>query len=130
MGCKRSIARVQGDAWSNMVGGVQYNLLGVDVVVNPQVLIAEEIAKIARSHGALEVIDIANERIELVQLELDDARRLLHKPLSKVTLPAQTLVAAVVRDGELFVPGGADVLLPGDRVYLIGTPENMEKAED
>ncbi len=130
MGCKRSIARVQGDAWSDMVGGVQYNLLGVDVVVNPQVLIAEEIAKIARSHGALEVIDIANERIELVQLELDETSRLLHKPLAKVTLPPQTLVAAVVRDSELFVPGGADVLLPGDRVYLIGTPEHMEKAED
>ena len=131
LGCKRSIARVQGDAWSEMTGGgIQYDLLGVDVVVNPQVLIAEEIAKIARSHGALEVIDIANERIELAQVELDETCRLLHKPLAKLQLPPQTLVAAVVRDRELFVPGGADVLLPADRVYLIGSPEHMEAAED
>lgn len=130
MGCKRAIARVQGDAWSDMLGGIGYDILGVDVIVNPQVLIAEEIAKIARSHGALEVIDIANERLELVQMELDESCRLLHKPLAKVPLPRQTLVAAVVREGELFVPGGADVLLPGDRVYLLGTPEHMAKAED
>jgi trk system potassium uptake protein TrkA len=40
------------------------------------------------------------------------------------------LVAAVVRDGDVFVPGGADVLLPDDQVYIIGLPEHIEAAED
>src|SRR5690606_29684720 len=39
-------------------------------------------------------------------------------------------VGAVVRDRELFVPGGADVLLPDDRVYLLGLPEEVEQASD
>ena len=130
MGAKRSIARVQSRVWGHGDSGVYYGMLGVDAVINPRVLLAQEIAKITRSHGALEVIDLANERIELVQVGLHENSRMLHKPLANLTLPPNTLVAAVVRDGELFVPGGADVLLPGDRIYLIGLPENVEAAED
>ena len=36
--------------------------------------------------------------------------------------------AAVVRDGDLFVPGGNDVLLSGDRIYMVGLPERIPSA--
>ncbi|MFK7930045.1 MAG: Trk system potassium transporter TrkA [Myxococcota bacterium] len=130
LGAKRAIARVQGQAWSDEREGVQYGMLGVDVVLNPRLLLAMEIAKIARSHGALEVIDLANARVEMVQIELNKSCRLLKKPLAKLNLPAQTLIAAIVRNGELSVPGGSDVLLEGDRIYLLGQPESVEQAED
>ena len=130
LGAKRVVARAQGDEWARWTEGVRYGLLGVDVVINPRVLVGHELAKIARSHGANEVIDLAEDRIELVQIELGESTRLTNKPLSKLELPEGTLVAAVVRSGELFVPGGADVLLPGDRVYLIGRPSGILQAED
>ncbi|MFW5738958.1 MAG: Trk system potassium transporter TrkA [Myxococcota bacterium] len=133
LGAKRVIARAQSAAWATRDEAVQYGLLGVDVVVNPRVLVAQELAKIARSHGALDVINLANERIELVQVVLGERTRMLNKPLAKLQLPRQTLVAAVVRSGQLFVPGGADVLLDvmeaqdlftsrkaADRVCIIG----------
>lgn len=134
LGARRAVARVQGNEWSGaaeheLPAGVQYGLLGVDVVFNPRVLLAQEVAKIAQSQGALEVIDLANDRIEVVQVELGEQGRLLHKPLMKLQLPKGVLVGAVVRDGQLFVPGGADVLLPQDRVYLMGLPEQMMEAE-
>ena len=133
MGAKRVIARVQSNAWSGKTDGaegVSYGLLGIDVVFNPRVLLAQEITKIARSHGALEVLDLANGRIEVVQMELNEHTKVLHKTLANLPLPSQVLVGAVVRDGELFVPGGADVLLPKDRIYLIGKPGQMVQAED
>ena len=135
LGAHRAVARVQGNEWSGateeeLPAGVQYGLLGVDVVFNPRVLLAQEVAKIAQSHGALEVIDLANDRIEVVQVELANQGRLLHKPLAKLQLPKGVLVGAVVRDGQLFVPGGADVLQARDRIYLIGLPEQMNEAED
>lgn len=130
LGAKKVVARVQGEAWSSKREGVSYGLLGVDVVVNPRLLLAQEIAKIARSHGALEVIDLANDRVELVQMELSSSCRMLKKPLSRLDLPKDTLVAAIVRDGELSVPGGADVLRANDRIYLLGRRESIEQAED
>ena len=132
LGAKRVIARVQSDTWAHCTDqcGVQYNFLGVDVLLNPRVLLAQEIAKIARSHGALEVIDLAADRVELVKMRLDRGSRMLHKPLAKLSMPDSTLVAAIVRDGEVIVPGGGDVLLPDDQVYLIGLPDHITSAED
>lgn len=130
IGAKRTIARLQGKEYSNFEEGIQYGMLGIDVVVNPRVLVAQEIAKIARSHGALDVLGLAGNRIEVVQLELKANSKVLHKPLTNLSLPEQVLVAAVVRDRELFVPGGADVLLPGDRVYLVGRTGHMEVVEE
>lgn len=129
-GAKRTIARVQRRVWGQGDAGVYYGLLGIDAVINPQVLIAQEIAKITRSHGAIEVLDLANDRVELAQVAIEDWSRMTHKPIAELKIPRGVLVAAVVRAGEVRVPGGADVLLPGDRVYLIGRREEMEAAED
>ena len=128
LGAKHVVARVQGNEWAQLTEGVRYGLLGVDVVINPRVLVAQELSRIASSHGATDVIDLAQDRVELVQIELDESR-MLNKPLSSLELPDGALVSAVVRDGELFVPGGGDVLLKGDRIYLIGLPKDVLAAE-
>ncbi|MBZ0119943.1 MAG: Trk system potassium transporter TrkA [Sandaracinaceae bacterium] len=130
LGARKVIARVQGNAWAKTTEGVRHGLLGVDVVINPRVLVAHELTRIARSHGALDVLDLAQDRLALVQIELGEAARHTHKPIMKLNLPGQTLVAAIAREGELLVPGGGDVLLPGDRVYLMGTADSILQAED
>ena len=132
MGARRVIARVQGNEWAGTDdgAGVHYGLLGVDVVFNPRVLLAQELAKIAQSHGALEVVDVANSRIEVVQMELGTSSRMLQRTLKNLGLPRGVLIGAIVRDGELRVPGGGDVLRPQDRIYLVGTPDTMLQAED
>jgi len=131
MGAKKVIARVQSDNWADCTSqsGVMYDYLGVDVVLNPRVLVAHEISKIARSHGATEVIEVAT-GVELVRMHVGDDAEAANKPLSKLAMPTGTLVAAVVRDGDVFVPGGADILRPGDGLYIIGKPARVELAED
>lgn len=129
LGAKRVMARTQGDNWARWSEGVRYGVLGVDVVINPRVLVAQELARIARSHGAVDVIDLAHQRVELAQVILGEHARVGNKPISKLNLPRSAKVVAVVRKGELFVPGSADVLLPEDRVYLLGTPEDVLAAE-
>ncbi|MEZ4318176.1 MAG: Trk system potassium transporter TrkA [Myxococcota bacterium] len=132
LGAKRAVARVEGRQWGtdDDSTGVDYGFLGVDVVFNPKLLLARELAKIAQSHGATQVIDVADDRIEIVSVDLDDSFRRTNTSLSRMRLPEGVLVAAIVRDGELRVPGGADVLEPGDRIYLCGLPQQMLKAED
>lgn len=132
LGAKRTVARVEGRQWgaSEDSHGVEYGLLGVDVVFNPKLLIARELAKIAQSHGAAEVIELANDRVEIVAIDLDEESRRTHQPLSRIPFPTGMLIVAVVRDNDLFVPGGNDVLLPGDRIYMAGLPEQLLMAED
>ena len=132
LGAKRAIARVEGREWGvdDDSTGVEYGFLGVDVVFNPKLLLARELAKIAQSHGATQVIDVADDRIEIVSVDLDEGFRRKNTSLARMRLPEGVLVVAIVRDGELRVPGGADVLESGDRVYLCGLPQQMLQAED
>ncbi|MEO0322608.1 MAG: Trk system potassium transporter TrkA [Myxococcota bacterium] len=128
LGATRVVARAQGNEWARWTEGIRYGLLGVDVVINPRVLVGQELGRVARSHGASDVIDLAQDRVELVQMTM--TTRMANKPLAKLQLPEDALVAAYVRDGDVVVPGGADVLLPGDVVYLIGRPAAILQAED
>jgi trk system potassium uptake protein TrkA len=130
LGAARTIVRVQAAHNSEPGSGIRRGMLGLDVTLNPRVLVAEEMARIARSHGALDVLGLLGDRVELVAVELPGDSRVLHKPLAQLQLPTQTLVAAVVRDRELFVPGGADVLLPGDRCWLLGRAGKLEPVQD
>ena len=130
LGAKRTVARIQGTEYTGDDRGVHQDLLGIDVVINPRILIAQEIAKIARSHGALDVLGLVDNQVELVQMRLPEKSKMLHKSLSSLSIPKETLVVAVVREDELFVPGGSDVLLPGDRIYVIGRAGQMEAVED
>ncbi|MCA9533141.1 MAG: Trk system potassium transporter TrkA [Myxococcales bacterium] len=129
LGAKQAVARAQGDEWANWTEGIRYGLLGVDVVINPRVLVAQELARVARSHGASDVIDLSQDRVELVQIELAGESRLFNKALKSIDMPSNALVAAIVRDGVLEVPGGDDVFQKGDRVYLIGSPDGVLAAE-
>ncbi|MEZ4288971.1 MAG: Trk system potassium transporter TrkA, partial [Polyangiales bacterium] len=128
LGAKHVIARAQGNEWARWKEGVRYGMLGVDVVINPRVLVATELARIARSYGASDVVEISQGRLELVQIELDESR-LLNRPLASLDLPKDIVIAAIVRDGELFVPGEADVIMRDDRLYLIGAPQQLLSAE-
>lgn len=49
------------------------------------------------------------------------------EPLRALSLPADTLVVVVERDGERMIPKGATVLARGDRVTLIGTPAGIDQ---
>lgn len=124
LGATRAVARVQGADWTHIGGedGVAMGLLGVDAVFNPRVLAARELARIARSAGALEVFELAEGRVEVLQVEVAAGTRGCGRPLVDLRLPPGTRVGAVVRTGRLFVPGGADVLRAGDRIFLVGRP--------
>jgi trk system potassium uptake protein len=130
LGAKRTVARIQGTEYTGENRGIHQDMLGIDVVINPRILIAQEITKIARSHGALDVLGLVGNQVELVQMRLPEKSKMLHKSLANLPIPKETLVVAVVRDEELFVPGGSDVLLPGDRIYVIGRTGQMESCED
>ena len=110
--------------------GLHYGMFGIDMVVNSHILAADEMFDIARSHGALDVHMFANNRVELAEVELPTDSAVLGVPLQQLRLPEQTRVGAVIRDGRLFMPRGADTLESGDRVYLFGRTGRMSAIED
>ncbi len=130
LGARHAIARIHHTEYTGETLGINRNMLGIDMVITPRIIVAHEIAKIARSHGALDVIGFVGNSVEMVLLQLPSKSKMLHKALANLHLPKESLIAAIVRDDELFVPGGSDVLLPDDRIYLVGKAGEMDPVVD
>ncbi len=129
LGAKKTIARVSDPAYFEEHRGIIAGMMGIDLVINPQALIALEMHKIVRSINAVAVEDFADNRIEMIQLPVEDVTLAINRPLRDVKLPSNTLIAALIRNHELLVPGGDDAILPGDEVLAVGRIDQIPQVE-
>jgi trk system potassium uptake protein len=130
LGTKKVIARVSSQDYIEGQTGFYHNILGIEMVISPQVLAAIEFQKQIRSIGAVLVENYAENRIELIQLPLDEQLKVVGKRLQEISMPEGTLVAAILRSGNLIIPRGGDELLLNDEVFIIGKVSSIPKAEE
>lgn len=129
LGAKRTIARVSETAYYEDERGMVAGLMGIDLLINPNALIAIEMHKIIRSSSAVAVEDFADNRIEMIQLPIGKKSPLLDKQLKDIKLPDNTLIAALIRDKDIIVPGGSDSIRLEDEVLFVGKIEQIPKVE-
>jgi len=129
LGAKKVIARVSSQDYVKGETGFYHDILGIEMVISPQVLAAVEFQKQVRSIGAVMVENYAENRIELIQLQLNEQLKVVGKTLKEISMPEDTLVAGILRDDQLIIPSGDDELLLNDEVFIIGKVESMTKVE-
>ncbi|MBU1319420.1 MAG: Trk system potassium transporter TrkA [candidate division Zixibacteria bacterium] len=130
LGAKKTIARISSREYLEGESGVYHDVMGIDLVICPQILSALEITKLVKSVGALMVENFAENRVELIQLKLNEQLKIVGKTLKEVTMPPNTLIAAVARDDRVIIPSGDDELLLNDEVLVIGMIEAIEQVEE
>ncbi len=129
MGADATIARVADPKYFEEERGSFTGLMGIDLVVNPDALVALEMHKIVRSANAVAVEDFADNRVEMIQLPVDEGTFVVNRPLKDIKLPANTLVAAIIRDDDVMVPGGTDVIRAEDELLIVGRVERIPEVE-
>lgn len=72
----------------------------------------------------LNLLPIAEGRVNVTELLLDENSPVVGKLLRDISLPENALVAVLIRKDQAIVPRGGCELLNGDRLLLITLPEN------
>jgi len=130
LGAQKVVARVSSQDYIKGETGFYHNILGIEMVISPQVLAAVEFQKQIRSIGAVMVENYAENRIEVIQLPLDEQLKVVGKRLMEIGMPPGALVAGILRDDELIIPSGQDELLLNDEVFIIGKVDAIPRAEE
>lgn len=130
LGARKTIARISSREYLEGESGVYHDVMGVDLVICPQILSALEVTKLVKSVGALMVENFAENRVELIQLKLNEQLRVVGQTLKDVIMPPNTLIAAISRDGRVIIPSGDDELLLNDEVLVIGNIEAIDEVEE
>jgi trk system potassium uptake protein TrkA len=130
LGAKKVIARVDSSDYLPDTRGFYQGLYGIDLVISPEILSAAEISKLTVYLGAAYIEEFADDRVMLMQLKQTAKEGVTGIPLSSLKIPANLLVAAIIRDDKLIIPSGDTVLQEGDRVSVIGKKENIRKGAE
>jgi trk system potassium uptake protein TrkA len=101
-------------------------LIDVDFMVSSELATAQEIASAIAIPAARDTAMFAAGQVQLAEFDVpreDGATRgLVGRPLGTATLPEDSTVACIVRDGELVPTRSGTSVLPGDRVVVIASP--------
>ena len=101
----------------------------IDVLISPEQLITQHIARLIEYPGALQVLDFAGGRAQLVATRAEPGGLLVGQQLSslKQHLPAggDARIAAIYRQGELLVPDGRTVIEENDTVFFVAARRHI-----
>lgn len=105
-------------------------VIGIDSTVNTRISTVNAILRLVRRGGILSVATFHGIDAEAIEVEIGAGDKLTDKPLRKLKLPEDALVAAVVRGREVFVPYGDSVISPGDRIIVFALPHAIKAIEN
>lgn len=133
LGAKQTIARVRSGDYLAEDQKQTFSDLGIDVLISPQQLAAEEIHRLVAQCSFTDVFEFEKGKINLVGISIDETSRLINVRISDLPslAPELTLnVIAILRGHRTIIPEGATVLRMGDHVYFITKKENISRLEE
>ena len=125
MGAKHTIARVRNPDYRRDAALLKREI-GMDMVINPDLAAAREIARILSFPSASSVEPFAGGRIDMIGIQVTERDRFYGVALSEFhrIRSAEVLICAAQRGDECIIPNGNFVLQNGDQVTFLATQEN------
>ncbi len=102
--------------------------LPIDVLISPEELVTSYIRRLIEHPGALQVLDFANGKVQLVGVRAYYGGALVGHELRELRehMPGiQTRVAAIFRRGKPIIPEGDTVIEADDEVFFIAARKNI-----
>lgn len=92
---------------------------GVDVAVSPTEIITTIIEEEMTLGDLVTLLKLKGGEVALTELILGEDSRAAGRTLSELELPGGAVIVAVMRGGEVIIPGGATRLKAGDEVLAV-----------
>ena len=96
-----------------------FELLGIKPAISATDLILRLIEHEVPKYGLVHLLDLPEERLEIIELEVADGCPAAGSRVRDLGLPDGSLVISILRDGGGFVPHGESVIQAGDEVLLV-----------
>jgi trk system potassium uptake protein TrkA len=96
-----------------------FELLNIQPAVSATDLILRLIEHEVPKYGLVHLLDLPQERLEIIELEVADGSPAAGQMVRDLGLPDGSLVISVLREGSGFVPAGDSVVQAGDEVLLV-----------
>ena len=115
LGAKKRMAVVTRSDYANVIGR-----LGIDEVVSPRTVMAKQVIGLLNTGPIVfRNMSLLSGGIEILELEVMRDSPVTKGSLLEVALPTNTLLAAVLREGYIYLPNAKSILKQGDTVVAL-----------
>lgn len=125
LGVEHTIARIRTPEYSTSVN-ILKDELGLSMLINPESLTANQIAKALSIPSAMDATTFLKGRVQLVSFKVKE-----NSPLDKVTISSiskkveNLIICAIERDEKIIVPSGNTKLQANDTIFVSGTHKSI-----
>ena len=117
------LARIRAGIYTNYGHLLTGEEVGITKIINPDEEVVNSILRLMSVPGAVEINEFAGGKIRLIGINLPDESPVVGTKLldlrAKIGDDLGIVIAALVRDDKLIIPGGLDVIRKGDVVYFV-----------
>jgi trk system potassium uptake protein TrkA len=126
LGVKRAIARVRNPEYAEELSLIKEQI-GLDLVINPELAAAEEIARSMGFSSAINVETFAKGRVRMVDLKVTEEMSIAGKSIKDIDKESSStvLIGVIIRNDEVIVPNGSSIIQENDHIYVIGKPSSV-----
>ena len=123
------VARVRSHEFEDWRRIADDNELGIDLIIHPESDAIERILRVVNVPGVSDIIDFADGKVKLFGMNVERNSWFAGKTLEELDAagpPENSLVALIFRGQQVMIPHGAQVVLPGDHIYVCTTKKNLD----
>lgn len=131
MHVKKAITRVKSDDLQGML-----DELGIENNVSPKQVVADVIISYIRAlantvgSNVLTLYRLVNNQVEALEFAAKKQARFYNQPLKTLKIKKNCLIACIIRQNEVIIPGGDSHIALGDNVVVVTTHKNFDDLAD
>lgn len=126
---EKTVARVRSHEYAEEYSWKKGAFSGIDLVINPDLVTAKEIAKLIDVPEALDVVYYAEGKVQLLELKIAPGAPAANKCLNELKPLHPFLIVGILRQEKMIIPRGSDMLLENDIIFILAKTKEMVRVE-
>ncbi len=128
LGVKSTIARIRDPEYAHELSLLKEEL-DLDLVINPELAVADEIANILNFSTAINAESFAKGRVKMIEIRVTEEMPIVGIKLKDLAYKSSSriLIGVGVRNDEVFVPNGDFIIKNNDLIYILGKSSDVYK---
>lgn len=122
VGAKTTMALISRPDYAGVVGK-----LGIDLAITPREVMAREVLSYLNTGSVISRSSLEKSSIQIMECEVGENAQVCEHVLAELPLPPQCLIAAVLRDDRVTIPGAKDQLRTGDSVVTLVDDSSVDE---
>ena len=130
-GVKKTIARVKNGDFLDIECPVNPQQMDIDLIIHPESEAAAGAVQLLEQSAANYLVDFSGGRIVMLGIQLDRDLEILRRPLMDLDKEFGDLgfrTVAIQRKETTKIPGGSDMFMPNDRIFIVVLKDKVEAA--